>query len=129
MRYQTLVRPPQFTCRVPLVSAAIRSNGAYLSRIPHFRTWPKAQHAAFAVRIMAVARTREAVYQYLVDDALRQYGDHGSLISGVIRDHFPIDVKTRLRRLARRYSHASEVSRAHWRAAGRRLDTWRRLAA
>ena len=129
MRYQTLVRPPQFTCRVPLVSAALRSHGAYLSRIPHFRTWPKAQHVAFAVRMIAVARTREAAYQCLVGEALRQYGDHGSLISGVIRDHFPPEVKTNLRRLARRYSHASEVSRAHWRAAGRRLETWRRLAA
>ena len=33
--------------------------------------------------------------------ALKKYGDHGPIISGCVRDHFPDDVKHHLRNLAR----------------------------
>jgi hypothetical protein len=34
-------------------------------------------------------------------NALAEFGDHGSLISGCVRDHFPADVKEHLRELAK----------------------------
>lgn len=43
-----------------------------------------------------------------VDDACKKYGDHGPQISGVIRDHFPDDVKEQLRLLCWLMNTANE---------------------
>jgi len=60
----------------------------------------------------------------LVDEALAKYGDHGSLISGVIRDHFPDDVKDQLRYFAHGGSYLADASVAHHLASGARKP-WR----
>lgn len=59
--------------------------------------------------------------------ALKQWGEHGALISGCVRDHFPEDVKNELR------SHAQAVTRySDFAYSARpkrvRLDTMRHLA-
>lgn len=43
--------------------------------------------------------------------ALANYGDHGALISGCVRDHFPDRVKDQLRGLARMVTHESDAAR------------------
>ena len=55
----------------------------------------------------------ERTYQDLVNYALETYGSHGSLISGVVRDHFPVHVKNRLRFLATAKTMTSEARQLH----------------
>jgi hypothetical protein len=43
--------------------------------------------------------------------AFANYGDHGALISGCVRDHFPETIKDRLRALARLVTHESIMAR------------------
>lgn len=58
--------------------------------------------------------------------AFALHGDHGPLISGCVRDHFPPDVKDALRQLAR---EVTELSGRAWAARPPRirLTTMRRL--
>jgi len=58
-----------------------------------------------------LARKLKDEWDDVVSLAAKEYGDHGSLISGVYRDHFPDDVKDRLRFLAST-AGASLASRA-----------------
>jgi hypothetical protein len=53
------------------------------------------------------------------------YGDHGPLVSGVVREHFPEEVKDRLRRLARAAS-GSSFAYSLWRATGATATTYHR---
>lgn len=46
----------------------------------------------------------KAQYNDLVNKSLAKYGDHGPLISGVIRDHFPEETKNVLRRVNHDYN-------------------------
>ena len=90
-----------------------------LRRIGAFSNWTKADHLD-AARAHAIARERAAVdHGCLTKEAMDRYGDHGSLISGVMRDHFPPHVKDRLRHLAALGAHGS-VARLHWKMAGKR---------
>ena len=70
----------------------------------------------------------ERLYHDAIRDAKAVYGDgNGQLISGIYRAHFPNETKESLRMLARETSELSARSLAHWQAAGRRVETWRRL--
>lgn len=63
----------------------------------------------FAKACGASRRHSELAAQYL-----KEYGDHGSLISGCVRDHFPDDEKNTLRLLAflvTEYSDAAYAAR------------------
>lgn len=42
--------------------------------------------------------------------ALEEYGDHGPLISGCVRDHFPEKIKNELRELARSVNRFHELA-------------------
>ncbi len=46
-----------------------------------------------------------------LNTALQEYGNHGPLVSGVGRDHFPEDVKEELRSLAREVSNMNAKGR------------------
>lgn len=95
--------------------------------LPQFATWTKADHvreAEYALR--ASVRVYE-VYYATVRDAEQTYGNHGPLISGIVRDHFPEELKDTLRELCRRGNRERNRSYTHWRAAGRTVGTWRRL--
>jgi hypothetical protein len=61
----------------------------------------KHAHALRAQGLDEVSRAMEEEYQHVIGAALKRYGDgDGRIISGIIRDHFPDDVKNRLRFLA-----------------------------
>lgn len=57
----------------------------------------------------ACAASRE--HSAIAADALDKFGDHGAQISGCVRDHFPIEIKQRLRDLAREVSE--HMDKAH----------------
>jgi hypothetical protein len=59
--------------------------------------------------------------------ALEKYGDHGATISGIVREHFPDNIKKRLRTLA---SQVTEYSNNAWktRPRGVRKSTMRKLS-
>jgi len=80
--------------------------------------------AAAALEDMRRAYGMSRAHTKLAAWAATEYGDHGPLISGVVRDHFPLHVKTALRLLARRAGDRLERSRERWRAAGRKRATW-----
>ena len=48
----------------------------------------------------------------LASESLERFGDHGSPISGVVRDHFSDEVKDRLRALARTVTSESDLAYA-----------------
>lgn len=54
--------------------------------------------AAAAAYAAACEASRE--HSRLAAAACARYGDHGPQISGIVRDHFPDEVKNRLRKLA-----------------------------
>ena len=56
----------------------------------------------------------------IVDGALLTYGDYGPLVSGVVRSHFPEEVRDALRWLAHRATRERDRARTHWKAAGKR---------
>lgn len=61
---------------------------------------------------LACAASREHVA--VADRALKRYGEHGPMISGCVREHFPGRVKDKLRLLARtvtRYSYMAWAAR------------------
>lgn len=60
-------------------------------------------------------------------DALQTYGDHGPLISGCVRDHFPMFTKDYLRSLARNVGILSNAAYES-RPRGVRVATMRALA-
>ena len=98
-----------------------------LLRLPQFQSWTRAEHAREALYAMGTARMYATLYHQMVARALEAYGDHGSLVSGVVRDHFPIEVQASLRELISRVNREHDRSLVHWRAARRTLITWRRL--
>lgn len=53
------------------------------------------------VACFAMACAASRAHSELSAAALARYGDHGALISGVVRDHFPAPEKDLLRALAR----------------------------
>jgi hypothetical protein len=97
-------------------------------RLPEFSGWTKDRHYRVAVDYLAAASVTRDTYQAAINRAFAAYGDgDGVLISGVIRDHFPDPIKDSLRVLAHEISAHSDKSLAHWRASGRRVQTWRDL--
>lgn len=59
--------------------------------------------------------------------ALKEYGDHGPLISGCVRDHFPEEIKNELRELARSVNRFHKLA-LEKRPKGVRYETIYRLA-
>jgi len=85
--------------------------------------------ATAALEDMRLAYGMSRAHSKLATWAGRQYGDCGPLIAGVVRDHFPPQVKTALRLLARAVGEHLGRSREGWRAAGRKRGTWFRAKA
>lgn len=80
---------------------------------------------SLAVKVLAQAARCSRLHGAVAQDSERQFGDHGPLISGCVRDHFPPAVKDRLRRLARAAS-GSAFAYALWRASGASRTTYQR---
>lgn len=81
--------------------------------------------SAGAQFVVACAASRE--HDRLAAEALEKFGAHGPQISGCVRDHFPSDVKDKLRALARDVTTYSDRGYA-LRPSRVRLDTMRHLA-
>ena len=86
----------------------------------------KRWHASRAVLIQKLAVAN--AHGTLAASALAEHGSHGSLISGIVRDHFPEAVKAELRRLAH---DCATLGDAAWavRPRGGRSSTYRALRA
>jgi len=80
-----------------------------------------------AATLFAKACKASRLHSVMARRALDLYGDHGSQISGVVRDHFPTHVKTRLRCLAHAVTNYSD-SAYKARPKRVRLNTLRELA-
>lgn len=80
----------------------------------------KQDHERLAREYIRAANMFQGEWEEGVKNALAQYGSHGSLISGVVREHFPQWVKESLRNTARRASRYAAMAWAHWKAAGKR---------
>jgi hypothetical protein len=84
-------------------------------------------HAKIAEQQMILAYAHSRAHRDLSEQALLVYGDHGSPISGVVRDHFPEFVKNELRSLSLRVARLLDESRVSWSKARKHLRTWIRL--
>lgn len=84
---------------------------------------PELQRAA-ELFAKSVAASRE--HNKVAAAALKKYGEHGPQISGAVRDHFPADVKEKLRALARDVTAFSDAAHAA-RPARVRTGTMRAL--
>jgi hypothetical protein len=92
------------------------------------RPWyNKPAHVALSLRYMMAAMQADAAHSRAVDAAEGEYGANGPLIAGGLRDHWPQNVKEKIRTLASDASTLWSASVAHWQAAGRKPYTWRRL--
>lgn len=98
-------------------------------RFEQFRSWTRADHVREAEYAARTADRLLSVYYAMVRDAEQTYGSHGPLISGIVRDHFPVEVKDTLRETISRANRERDRGWVHWRAAGRKVETWRRLLA
>ncbi len=80
----------------------------------------KDRHREASARARSELRGVVDGYNRLASDSLDKYGDHGGTISGVLRSHFPSEVKDKLRSYLRDADALDDVARAHWQASGRR---------
>jgi hypothetical protein len=81
-----------------------------------------------AIGCLGAAKALRQTRASWVRDAFQQYGDQGSLISGIEREHWPEELKDRLRTNAREIGQAVADAYKCWRKAGRRVHTLRRIA-
>lgn len=96
-------------------------------RLPEFQIYTRADHVTLSAALLNNAIAYDQELSDRSTAALQIFGNHGSLISGCVRGHFPAATKNELRDLARAARESFDRSLAHWRAAGRRVETWRRL--
>ena len=73
----------------------------------------KSAHAQRADFFHDLSQRMDKEWNATVDMAIEAYGKQGSLISGVYRDHFPPDVKDRLRFLAHGKNLTTDAARLH----------------
>ena len=85
--------------------------------IRHVLDWgiptSKSGHAQKADYFTDLAQRMDREWDDTVNLAIGTYGNHGPLISGVYRDHFPDDVKDRLRFLSHGKNLAVDAARLH----------------
>lgn len=93
-------------------------------RLAQFREWSKARHLQESIHAKHCSEVIRTAYDACWIDALDTYGNHGSLVSGIGRDHFPEATKTTLRTLIQRAEFEDARAFAHWRAAGRTRARW-----
>lgn len=116
----------QFTARYGWTkNITVLDDARVFKLLPQFAGWTRQEHYREALYALRAATILETAYCALAHHALCVYGHEGSLISGIVRDHFPVETKDTLRSLTIRYSREERRSMAHWQASGRRLATWR----
>lgn len=109
-------------------SATVTDDHRLFHRLPEFDGWTSAQHETAARDYITAAIEHQKHYRAYASEAFKTYGDgNGVLISGVLRDHFPEEVKTILRTHAHGKTDCHDRAFAHWRAAGKTLSTFRMM--
>jgi len=73
----------------------------------------KSAHAQRADYFDELARRLDDAWQDLVTRCRSLFGDHGPLVSGIYRDHFPVQAQNRLRFLAHGKTMAGDAARLH----------------
>lgn len=108
--YDKEFKMPKWSGRVTMLQepkVAVRYNtsiGISTSKSANF------QRAAYFLNLRAQLEDELAeVTRY----AYETYGDHGPLISGAVRDHFPADIKDRLRFLNHGLTKVTDAARLH----------------
>jgi hypothetical protein len=77
--------------------------------------------------ILRAARNLRLTRRAEIDTAVERYGWTGPIISGCEQDHWPEEVKDRLRTNAREIGQAISDAAKVWRDSGRRITTLRAL--
>lgn len=88
---------------------------------------PANQHTLEALSCLGAARNLRTTRASWVREAYAKYGDRGPLTSGCEQEHWPEELKDRLRANAREIGQAVMDAFACWRQAGRQHDTLRAL--
>ena len=87
-----------------------------------------ADWTAISVTLLEHAKRLREWRSSAVKWAYACYGDGGSLISGIERNHFPERVKDDLRANARAIANTLDAAYSCWKWSRRRADTFRALA-
>ena len=98
-----------------------------MNRLPEFAEFDKARHMEVSREYLELAHAYQDIVAILTDRAFQLYGDHGPLISGCVREHFPDATKDVLRVHNHGASDFASKSLTHWLAAGKHLAMWRVL--
>jgi hypothetical protein len=107
------------------VNPSVTMDPKLMKRIAPFSTMTAAQHMDKAAEFSKRMEDYNQQYGALLGQSIKLYGDRpGPLISGIYSDHFPADVKDRLRALAHTSTDLHAAAHAHsmaTRSAKRRI--------
>lgn len=120
--YGRRVRMPKWNIQVTMLEepkVAVRY--AHSWGIPTSKEAHRQRAERFRTDSLEYRKTREE----LVGHAYAAYGKHGPLISGVVRDHFPADVKHRLRFLDTATYLTDAAARLHEKLSKSRSPSFR----
>lgn len=85
----------------------------------------KAECERRALSLLTGVELNRIRYAAATSRAFALFGDgDGRLIAGVLRDHFPDEMKRVLRTYARSIGDCGDWSALYWQAAGKRHSTW-----
>lgn len=110
-----------------MVEVKLAAGDHLLFDFPRTSRDPWGAHQREAAAALVRAQELDHDWLRLVQLARARYGDHGALISGVYRAHFPDAVKDELRVLARKATALRDAAAAEWRKTGRTQDSFRAL--
>jgi hypothetical protein len=95
-----------------------------MRRLMPFATMSKADHLERAHALARLSDSMQKSHAQAVTRAEKKHGDHGALICGGRRPHWPQTTMRRIWRLAVGYCDLRDASAAHWQASGKRVP-WR----
>ena len=108
--YERRARMPKYNGPVTmLMEPRVALKYAAAWNIPTSKSAHRQRAEHFTELYHEIGRT----YAELVKFACEEYGDHGPLVSGIVHNHFPIDVKNRLRFLSTAKNMVGDAARLH----------------
>ena len=126
--YSERVRWPKYNVLVNVYSLDFNGAGRLLRR--RLPDWTADDHMMEADDLLAERRRLAAEYDQRIGIELAQLAadgiNPGPLISGIVSDKFSKRVKDDLRWLAHTLSDLGGAAAAHYAAAGKRIETFRR---
>lgn len=126
--YSERVRWPKYSVLVNVYSLDYNGAGRLLRR--RLPDWTADDHMREADDLIAERRRLAAYYDKCIETYLANLAadgiDPGPLISGIVSAKFPDRVKVDLRNMAHTLSDLGGAAAAHYAAAGKRIETFRR---